>query len=156
MKQYLKSIRGNITLRNQAFLTIMSKSSNVGLARLAVATFASEMDFTLNELEEIKVAISEAVTNSVIHGYPEKVGKIDIKMTINKDELEIKITDYGIGINDIEAVLQPSYSTKKEHMGLGLAFIDSFMDQFEIDSDYGKGTQIIMTKKPVAVQKVAD
>lgn len=143
-------------MRNQAFLTIMSKSSNVGLARLAVATFASEMDFTLNELEEIKVAISEAVTNSVIHGYPEKVGKIDIKMTINKDELEIKITDYGIGINDIEAVLQPSYSTKKEHMGLGLAFIDSFMDQFEIDSDYGKGTQIIMTKKPVAVQKVAD
>jgi stage II sporulation protein AB (anti-sigma F factor) len=111
----------------------MSKSSNVGLARLAVATFASELDFTLNELEEIKVAVSEAVTNSIIHGYPDKIGKIDIK-----------------------AVLQPSYSTKQEHMGLGLAFIDSFVDQFELESSCGQGTDVTMNKKPVSLQKVAE
>jgi stage II sporulation protein AB (anti-sigma F factor) len=134
----------------------MSKSSNVGLARLAVATFASELDFTLNELEEIKVAVSEAVTNSIIHGYPDKIGKIDIKMTIENKNLVVKITDYGVGIEDIDAVLQPSYSTKQEHMGLGLAFIDSFVDQFELESSCGQGTDVTMNKKPVSLQKVAE
>ncbi|MFW5786708.1 MAG: anti-sigma F factor [Halanaerobiales bacterium] len=139
---------------NKAFLSISSDSKNVGLARLAAATFASNLEFTLSELEEIKVAVSEAVTNCIIHGYPENNGKIDIEMIIKDHKLIIIIKDYGIGIEDIEAVLQPSYSTKKEHMGLGLAFIDSFMDDFSLTSKEESGTKIKMTKVPESKQKV--
>ncbi len=139
---------------NQVQLTVLSKSKNIGLARLTVSTFASELDFTLNELEEIKVAVSEAVTNSVIHGYPHNVGKIDIKMEIEDGKLDVIIVDYGVGIADLEAVLQPSYSTKEEHMGLGFAFIDSFMDNFEVESEENKGTSVLMTKIPERLKKV--
>lgn len=139
---------------NKAFLTLQSKSENIGLARIAVATFSSNLDFTLSEIEEIKVAVSEAVTNCIIHAYEEKKGEIEIAMKINEDELSIEIIDYGKGIADIEAVLQPSFSTKEEHMGLGLAFIDSFMDDFKIDSKVNKGTTIIMKKCPEALKKV--
>ena len=97
---------------NKAELTILSKSKNIGLARLTVATFASELDFTINELEEIKVAVSEAVTNSIIHGYPAREEKIEIRMKIENGQLILEVEDYGTGIEDIEAVLQPSYSTR--------------------------------------------
>lgn len=135
-------------MNNRASLIITSKSSNVGLARITVATFASELDFTLSEIEEIKVAVSEAVTNSIIHGYPREEGKIEVEMKIREDKLFISVKDYGVGIKDVEAVLQPSYSTKEEHMGLGLAFIDSFMDEFEIESEINKGTIVNMVKIP--------
>ncbi|MGM0410398.1 MAG: anti-sigma F factor [Bacillota bacterium] len=141
-------------MTNKAVLTLLSKSENIGLARIAVATFSSNLDFTLSEIEEIKVAVSEAVTNCIIHAYEERKGKIEIYMEINEDELSIEIIDYGKGIADIEAVLQPSFSTKEEHMGLGLAFIDSFMDDFKIDSKVNKGTTIIMKKCPEALKKV--
>lgn len=135
-------------MKNKAQLTFLSKSNNVGLARIVAATFASELDFTLNELEEIKVAVSEAVSNSIIHGYPQQTGEINLEMVINEDELIMTITDYGVGIKDVELVLQPSYSTKEEHMGLGLAFIDSFMDKLELKSELNKGTVLTMTKRP--------
>ncbi len=140
-------------MSNRAKLTILSKSKNIGLARLTAATFASELDFTLNELEEIKVAVSEAVTNCIIHGYPGKQGDIIIEMEIDNNEFIVSVTDYGVGIPDIEAVLQPAYSTKDEHMGLGLAFIDSFMDDFELDSEPGKGTIVTMTKIPERIKE---
>ena len=149
-------MRRNIILRNKSFLSILSKSENVGLARIAVATFSSNLDFTLSEIEEIKVAISEAVTNCIIHGYPENEGKIDISMQIDEDILIVEIVDYGIGISDVNAVLQPSYSTKENHMGLGLAFIDSFMDDFKLDSSIDQGTIIIMKKRPEAIQSVKE
>ncbi len=139
---------------NQVQLILISKSKNIGLARLTVATFASEIDFTLNELEEIKVAVSEAVTNSIIHGYPKKTGKIEINMKIDNKSLEVRVIDYGVGIADLETVLQPSYSTKKEHMGLGFAFIEAFMDNFEVESEQGKGTSVIMQKTPERYKKV--
>ncbi|MFW6035571.1 MAG: anti-sigma F factor [Halanaerobiales bacterium] len=135
-------------MQNKAHLTILGKSGNVGLARLTVATFASELDFNLNELEEIKVAVSEAVTNCIIHAYPIEEGIIDIELKIIDNKLFIKITDSGIGIDDIEAVLEPSYSTKEDHMGLGLAFIDSFMDKFELLSNLDEGTTVKMMKIP--------
>ncbi|MFW6022709.1 MAG: anti-sigma F factor [Halanaerobiaceae bacterium] len=135
-------------MNNHAHIKIAGKSSNVGLARLAAATFASDLDFTLNELEEIKVAISEAVTNCIIHAYPLEEGVIDIDMSIDKNKLIIVIIDKGVGIKDIDAVLEPSYSTKEDHMGLGLAFIDSFMDEFELISDVDRGTTIKMVKIP--------
>lgn len=138
---------------NFAHLTMLSKSNNVGLARLSVAAFASELDFTLNELEEIKVAISEAVTNCVIHAYPLEVGLIDIELKIEENSLHIIVKDKGVGIENIEAVLQPTYSTKDEHMGLGLAFIDSFMDKLEISSEINNGTELKMIKIPEKVKK---
>ncbi|MFW5981563.1 MAG: anti-sigma F factor [bacterium] len=140
-------------MNNKAHLTILSKSSNVGLARLSVATFASELDFTLNELEEIKVAISEAVTNCIIHAYPLEEGLIEIDLRLENDSLIILISDQGVGIKDIDLVRQPSYSTKEEHMGLGLAFIDSFMDKFEIESNPEKGTSLKMVKIPEQLKK---
>jgi stage II sporulation protein AB (anti-sigma F factor) len=143
-------------LHNEVFLNILSKSENVGLVRIAAATFASGLEFTLSELEEIKVAVSEAVTNSIIHGYPHEEGKIDIEMLINNDSLTIKVIDYGIGIEDLEAVLQPSYSTKEEHMGLGLAFINSFMDNFTIESEVDKGTIVVMKKVPEQLKNAVD
>ncbi len=133
---------------NHAHITILSKNNNVGLARLSVAAFASELDFTLNEIEEIKVAISEAVTNCIIHAYPFEEGLINIDLKITENTLMIVIDDNGVGIEDIDAVLQPSYSTKDDHMGLGLAFIDSFMDEFTLESNKDSGTVLIMAKIP--------
>ena len=133
---------------NHAHITILSKSNNVGLARLSVAAFASELDFTLNEIEEIKVAVSEAVTNCIIHAYPFEEGLINIDLTIEDNKLIVVIDDNGVGIEDTDAVLQPSYSTRDDHMGLGLAFIDSFMDEFILESSIDEGTSLKMIKIP--------
>lgn len=140
-------------MKNHAHISMLSRSNNVGLARLAAATFASELDFTLNELEEIKVAVSEAVTNCIIHAYPLEEGVIEIDLEIAEDQLIIVVEDKGVGINDLEAVLQPNYSSKEEHIGLGLAFIDSFMDRFELNSEPGKGTIVKMYKTPEKLKK---
>jgi stage II sporulation protein AB (anti-sigma F factor) len=149
-------MKGVLNLSNSAHLTILSKSNNVGLARITVATFASELDFTLSELEEIKVAVSEAVTNCIIHGYPFTEGLIDIQMEIDKDRLMIKVIDQGVGIKDVNAVLQPSYSTRDDHMGLGLAFIDSFMDKFTLESELDQGTTVTMIKVPQQLKQVVE
>ncbi len=143
-------------MQNRAFLKIISKSKNIGLARIAVATFASELDFTLNEIEEIKVAVSEAVTNCIIHGYPENEDQIEILMEISDETLFVQVTDYGVGIPDIDAVLQPSFTTKDQHMGLGLAFIDSFMDDFEIKSTVKQGTTVSMEKQPERIKEMGN
>ncbi|QTL98482.1 anti-sigma F factor [Iocasia frigidifontis] len=143
-------------MHNKAHLTLLGKSSNVGLARITTATFASELDFTLSELEEIKVAVSEAVTNCIIHAYPMDEGIIELDLEIEDCKLIIIIKDQGIGIKDIEAVLQPSYSTKEEHMGLGLAFIDSFMDEFKLISEIDEGTTLRMIKIPEQLKNTVE
>ncbi|AZO95615.1 anti-sigma F factor [Halocella sp. SP3-1] len=143
-------------MHNKAHLTLLGKSSNVGLARITTATFASELDFTLSELEEIKVAVSEAVTNCIIHAYPMDEGIIELDLEIEDGKLIIIIKDKGIGIKDIEAVLQPSYSTKEEHMGLGLAFIDSFMDEFKLISEIDEGTTLKMIKIPEQLKNMVE
>ncbi len=140
-------------MNNWAKMELISKSKNVGLARISVVTFAAELNFNLSELEEIKVAVSEAVTNCVIHAYPFNEGKIMIEMKEIDQALFIKIEDTGVGIEDIDAVLEPSYSTREGHMGLGLAFIDSFMDDFTLLSEAGEGTTIEMYKKPERIKK---
>ncbi|MFW5996061.1 MAG: anti-sigma F factor [Halanaerobiaceae bacterium] len=143
-------------MKNHAELIISGRSENVGLARIAAATFASELDFTLSELEEIKVAVSEAVSNCIIHGYPDETGQVEIEMIIEGDQLIITVTDYGVGISDVEAVLQPAYTTKDEHMGLGLAFIDSFMESFELESEIDGGTVVTMKKSPEKVKNAVE
>ncbi|GAB6139159.1 anti-sigma F factor [Halanaerobaculum tunisiense] len=134
-------------MENNAELTIDSSTENIGLARVTVASFASQLDFTLSELEELKVAISESVSNSIIHGYDQQTGQVKIKMRTYGGQLELFIIDQGRGIEDVATARQPSYTTE-DRMGLGLTFIDSFMDQFEIESTVGEGTKLKMVKIP--------
>jgi len=132
--------------KNYMHLELLAKAENVSLARLAVASFAAQLDFTLAEIEEIKVVISETVSNAVIHGYQNEIGLVGIEVKIYFDKMEIIITDQGQGINDIDLARQPAYTTDPERMGLGLSFVDSFMDELKIISAPQQGTKIIMVK----------
>lgn len=121
---------------------------NVSLSRVIVASFAAQLDFTLNELEEVRVATSEAVSNCVIHGYKESQGRILLELAIKDGELEIAVTDYGCGIQDLDLAQTPAYSTDPERMGLGLVFMQSFMNDLTLESEVGKGTRVVMKKRP--------
>lgn len=136
-----------MAIKNQIIMSFQSLSENVGIARVSTAAFAALVDFTLNEIEEIKVAVSEAVSNAVIHGYEYQDGEIEIKMTLYEDKIEYIIIDHGRGIADIALARQPSYSSDPERMGLGFAFMESFMDELYIESEVNKGTQVRMVKK---------
>ncbi|MCX7780247.1 MAG: anti-sigma F factor [Negativicutes bacterium] len=136
-----------MTVRNHFFMRFTSLSENVGIARVTAAAFAAQLELTLNEIDEIKVAISEAVSNSVIHGYRGGKGEIEFIMNLYADKLEYIITDYGVGIEDIEQARQPSYSSDPERMGLGFVFMESFMDELEVKSAPGQGTTVRMVKK---------
>lgn len=130
-------------------LTFPSRPENVAFARVAVASFATQIPFTLEEIDEIKVATSEAVSNCSIHAYPDGLGMVEIEAEILEDSVKVRITDYGVGIADLEAAKEPAYSTDPERMGLGLVFMESFMDSLEIETQSGQGTTIIMIKSPV-------
>ena len=133
---------------NYLLITFPSLPENVGLARVIVASFAAQLDFTLNELEEIRVATSEAVSNCVIHAYREQSGEIQLELMIQDETLSIKVIDGGCGISDLDLAKTPAYSTDPERMGLGLVFMESFMDQMTIESQLNQGTQVLMVKKP--------
>ncbi|BAF59406.1 MAG: anti-sigma F factor [Pelotomaculum sp.] len=133
---------------NQMKLEFLSIPANVAFARVTVAAFASQLDFTLSDLEEIKVAVSEAVGNSIIHGYenaPDKIVKVYAALT--GDTLEVKVEDSGKGIEDVNLALQPAYSTDPERLGLGFVFMQSFMDSLQVESTPGRGTLIKMSKR---------
>lgn len=136
-----------MNIKNEMKLEFSAISENVGIARITAAAFAAQLDFTLSTLEEIKVAISEAVSNAVIHGYG-NTGEGIVTMTLRLIEsaIEIVIADQGCGIADIEQARQPAFSSDPERMGLGFVFMESFMDQLEIWSELNKGTRIRMVK----------
>ncbi|NLW46900.1 MAG: anti-sigma F factor [Firmicutes bacterium] len=125
-----------------------SLPQNVGLARTVTAAFAAQLEFNLAEIEEIRVAVSEAVSNCVIHGYSGKTGIVQLELAVIKDALVITIRDFGKGIADIVQAKQATFSTDPERMGLGLVFMESFMDRLEILSKPGEGTTVIMKKHP--------
>ncbi|WP_110953149.1 anti-sigma F factor [Anaerosinus massiliensis] len=133
-------------IKNQIKISLQSLGENIGLTRVAAAAFASQANLTLPEIEEIKVAISEAVSNSVIHAYEKKEEIIDLIMNLYADRMEFIIRDYGKGIADIKEARKPSYSSDPERMGLGFAFMESFMDSLDIKSEIGKGTTVKMIK----------
>ena len=138
-----------IPIKNQVKLSLLSINENVGFARAASAAFAAQVDLTLTEIDEIKVAVSEAISNAVIHGYGEFVDKenyIELVMNLYQDKLEFIITDYGRGIVNVEEAMQPSFSSDPERMGLGFVFMDSFMDELEVISEPGQGTTVRMVK----------
>lgn len=132
---------------NQFKMSFQSLSENVGIARVTTAAFAAQLDFTISELDEIKVAVSEAVSNCVIHGYGNGPGTIEMIMSLYEDRAEYIIKDEGKGIKDITQARQPSYSSDPERMGLGFVFMESFMDELKIESEVNKGTTVIMVKK---------
>lgn len=134
---------------NRAKIEMSSMSENIGLARISAATFAAQLDFTLSEIEEIKVAISEAVSNSIIHGYENDTnGNVILNMELDGNRFKIEVEDFGVGIADINEAMQPSFTTSEERMGLGLVFINSFMNEMEIISTPGEGTLVRMVKIP--------
>ena len=134
---------------NEMKLEFISKSSNEAFARVAVAAFAAQLDPTIEELADIKTAVSEAVTNSIIHGYEDKQGIIKIVCRLKGNEIIIEISDTGKGIEDIEAAKEPLYTTKPnlERSGMGFTIMESFMDSMEIESIVGLGTKVTMSKK---------
>ena len=137
-----------MNLENEMKLEIKSKSSNEAFARITVAAFATELNPTIEEISDIKTAVSEAVTNSIIHGYEGKEGVIHINCKLYDRTIEIHIIDYGKGIENIELAKQPLYTTKPEldRSGMGFTIMENFMDDFRIESISGVGTKIVMKK----------
>lgn len=134
---------------NYIKLEFPSKSSNEGFARTAAAAFAAQLDPTMEELGDIKTAVSEAVTNAIVHAYPDSIGEVLMKMRILDGEiLEISVKDWGVGIEDVEKAMQPLYTTGgEERSGMGFTIIGSFMDKLRVRSAPGKGTVVIMRRR---------
>ena len=130
-------------------LEFPSKSTNEGFARSAVAAFAAQMDPTLEELGDIRTAVSEAVTNCIVHAYPDGYGLITMRCRILKDGmLDIVIKDKGIGISDLEQAKRPTFTTGgSERSGMGFTIMESFMTSFQVTSKVGKGTTVHMRRK---------
>ena len=134
---------------NYMILEFPSKSSNEAFARSVVACFAAQLDPTLEELGDIRTAVSEAVTNCIVHAYPESLGIISLRCRILKDHiLDIVIKDKGVGIPDVEQARRPSYTTGgQDRSGMGFTIMESFMTTLEITSTPGKGTTVHMRRK---------
>lgn len=127
----------------------LSKSTNEGFARVAVAAFISQLDPTVEELSEIKTAVSEAVTNSIVHAYEDSEGIITVSAQIKDDSVTIQIKDEGKGISDIDKAKEPLFTTKPDldRSGMGFTIMESFMDSLVVNSEVGKGTTVTMSKK---------
>ena len=134
---------------NRVVMRFPSKSINEGLARSGAAAFASQLDPTLDELGDIRTAVSEAVTNAIVHGYKDEIGEVIMTMKLFEgDEIEIVISDKGCGIPDIDQARQPLYTTGgAERSGMGFTIMESFMDSLKIKSAEGKGTTVTMRKR---------
>lgn len=139
--------------QNSMKISFMSKSQNEAFARVAVAAFVSQLDPTVEEISEIKTAVSEAVTNSVIHGYEDMEGEIFLSCTIKDNLVEITISDKGKGIEDVSRAREPLYTSKPEleRSGMGFTVMEAFMDEVEVESVKGTGTTVIMRKRLTSI-----
>lgn len=133
---------------NEIKLEFLSKSSNEAFARIVAAAFVSQLDPTLEELADIKTAVSEAVTNAIIHGYENRQGTIRMNCKLFADSVEIEVIDEGRGIEDIELARQPLYTSRPEmeRSGMGFTVMESFMDNVNVISELGKGTTVVLFK----------
>ena len=134
---------------NEAKITFLSRSANEGFARTAAACFAAQLDPTLDEVNDIKTAVSEAVTNCIVHAYPEKLGTVVLRLRLFEDNtLEILVKDSGVGIPDVEKARKPLFTTGGEdRSGMGFTIMESFMDTLKVRSVPGKGTTVTMARK---------
>ena len=133
---------------NKMQLEFLSKSANESFARVTVAAFASQLDLNIEQLADIKTAVSEAVTNCIIHAYDSTEGIIKIEARLTNNSIEIEVSDRGKGIENIEMAKEPLYTTKPdlERSGMGFTIMDSFMDELKVESIVGLGTKITMKK----------
>lgn len=141
---------------NEVSMNLWSKSANESYARVAVASFFAQLDPTVDEITDIKTAVSEAVTNCIVHGYRDRVGKIYITARITADGMAyVKIRDRGCGIKDVKQAMEPMFTTapEEERAGLGFAVMQTFMDKVRVFSTFGKGTTVIMTKQITSRRK---
>lgn len=134
---------------NEITIEFDSRSQNERFARIVMAAFAAQLDPTMEEISDIKTAVSEAVTNAIIHGYDQKKGKIVMRGAIIGRDIMIEIEDKGKGIGDIDKAMEPLYTTRPEleRSGMGFAFMEAFMDELEVISNLGEGTLIKMKKR---------
>ena len=134
---------------NHAFLEFPSRSANEGFARAAAACFAAQLDPTLDEVNDIKTAVSEAVTNCIVHAYPDTLGRISMKLRLFEDNsLEIVVKDWGVGIADVEQARTPLFTTgSEERSGMGFTIMESFMDTLKVRSVPERGTTVTMRRR---------
>lgn len=135
--------------QNEMKIIFDARSANESFARVAVAAFAAELNPTLDEIADIKTAVSEAVTNAIIHGYDSPGEKVELVCRIQGDEIEIIVSDKGKGIENVKRAMEPFYTTKPEleRSGMGFSFMEAFMDRLEVTSEPGCGTRVHMTRK---------
>ncbi|MBW9171051.1 anti-sigma F factor [Clostridium estertheticum] len=133
---------------NKIKIEFLSKSQNESFARVSIAAFASQLDPTIDEITDVKTAVSEAVTNAIIHGYESEEEMITIEAVINGTELTVIVNDKGKGIDNLELAMEPLYTSRPdlERSGMGFTVMETFMDSLEVKSDKGRGTSIIMKK----------
>ena len=134
---------------DQATVTFTSRSANEGFARAAAACFAARLDPTLDEIADIKTSVSEAVTNAIVHAYPDCLGRVVMRLRLYENsELEVQVKDFGVGIADVEQARTPLFTTgNEERSGMGFTIMESFMDTLKVRSAVGKGTTVTMRKR---------
>lgn len=135
--------------KNEMKLEFDARSANEGFARTAVAAFMMELNPTLDEIADVKTAVSEAVTNAIIHGYDNPQEKVTLACKTEGDVIEVEVTDHGKGIEDVARAMEPFYTTRPEleRSGMGFAFMETFMDEVRVTSAPGEGTSVWMCKK---------
>ena len=134
---------------NTATIEFLSRSANEGFARTVAACFAAQLDPTLEEVNDIKTAVSEAVTNAVVHAYPDRLGTVKLRLRLFEDHtLEVTVQDWGVGIADIQQARTPLFTTGNgERAGMGFTIMESFMDSLKVRSKPGKGTVVTMRRR---------
>ena len=162
MRAFVEKRKGDKKIKmndkNEMQLEFESRSQNESFARTVVAAFAAQLDPTIEELADIKTAVSEAVTNSIIHGYSDGIGIIKMRCIISDNELTVIISDQGVGIENIEKAMEPLYTTRPEleRSGMGFSFMEAFMDELQVDSTFGRGTTVTMRKRIGRLPKVRE
>lgn len=136
-------------MKNEMTLAFDSISENEGFARVAVAAFVTQLNPTLEEVADIKTAVSEAVTNAIIHGYPKEVHTVVVRSRLSEELVELWIVDEGVGIPDVKKAMEPLYTSRpdQERSGMGFMFMEAFMDHVEVESSPGIGTTVYMKKR---------
>ena len=134
---------------NEMQLTFDSRSSNESFARVTVAAFMTSLNPTVEEVSDVKTAVSEAVTNAIIHGYPDGVHTVVVRAVLHEETVELWITDEGVGMEDVKQAMEPLYTSRPEleRSGMGFMFMEAFMDQVEVQSSPGVGTTVYMKKR---------
>ena len=134
---------------NEAAVSFLSRSANEGFARTAAACFAAQLDPTLDEVNDVRTAVSEAVTNCIVHAYPDTLGPISMRLRLFEDNsLEIQVKDWGVGIADVEEARRPMFTTgDAQRSGMGFTIMESFMDAVKVRSRPGKGTVVTLRRK---------